>query len=113
MTALDQQGLDIDEGISLTLAMVQTGKKLQVANKPICDKHSIGGVPGDKTTLLVVPIIAAAGLSIPKTSSRAITSASGTADRVETLMPVNLTTEEMKMMVEKTNGCIVWGGSLN
>jgi len=85
---------------------------MEIANKPICDKHSIGGVPGDKTTLLVVPIIAAAGLTIPKTSSRAITSASGTADRAETLMPVNLTTEQMKIVVEKTNGCIVWGGSL-
>ncbi|HJS65087.1 MAG TPA: AMP phosphorylase [Nitrososphaeraceae archaeon] len=112
LTALDHQGLDIDEATSLTLAMVETGKKLEIANKPICDKHSIGGVPGDKTTLLVVPIIAAAGLTIPKTSSRAITSASGTADRAEILMPVNLTTEHMKMVIEKTNGCIVWGGSL-
>ena len=112
LTALDHQGLGIDEATSLTMAMVETGKKMEIANKPICDKHSIGGVPGDKTTLLVVPIIAAAGLTIPKTSSRAITSASGTADRAETLMPVNLTTEQMKIVVEKTNGCIVWGGSL-
>ena len=83
--------------------MVDTGKKSEIANKPICDKHSIGGVPGDKTTLLVVPLIAAAGLTIPKTS-RAITSASGRADSAETLMPVNLTTEQTKLVIEKTNG---------
>lgn len=81
VTALDQQGLDLDEATSLTVAMVETGSKLDIKKGPICDKHSIGGVPGDKSTLLIVPIIAAAGLTIPKTSSRAITSAAGTADR--------------------------------
>jgi AMP phosphorylase len=114
VTALDQQGLDLDEATSLTVAMVETGKSLKLSDKgPICDKHSIGGVPGDKTSLLVVPIIAAAGLTIPKTSSRAITSAGGTADRAEVLMPVNLDTDEMKKVVIKTKGCIVWGGSLD
>lgn len=114
VTALDQQGLDLDEATSLTVAMVETGKSLRLSDKgPICDKHSIGGVPGDKTTLLIVPIIAAAGLTIPKTSSRAITSAGGTADRAEILMPVNLDIKEMKRVVSKTKGCIVWGGSLD
>lgn len=112
VTALDQQGLDLDEATSLTVAMVETGRKLDIRKGPICDKHSIGGVPGDKSTLLVVPIIAAAGLIIPKTSSRAITSAAGTADRAEAIMPVRLGVEEMRRAVEKTNGCIVWGGSL-
>lgn len=113
VVALEQQGLDLDEATSLTVAMVETGQHLEINKKPICDKHSVGGVPGDKTTLLVVPIIAAAGLVIPKTSSRAITSAAGTADRAEVLMPVNLSVEEMKGVVEKTNGCFVWGGSLH
>ncbi len=94
--------------------MVETGKSLKLPDKgPICDKHSIGGVPSDKTSLLIVPIMAAAGLMIPKTSSRAITSAGGTADRAEVLMPVNLDTGEMKKVVAQTNGCIVWGGSLD
>ena len=113
VVALEQQGLDLDEATSLTVAMVETGQHLEINKKPICDKHSIGGVPGDKTTLLVVPIIAAAGVTIPKTSSRAITSAAGTADRAEVLMPVNLSVEEMKRVVEKTSGCFVWGGSLH
>jgi AMP phosphorylase len=112
VTALHIRGLDLDEATSLSQSMVKTGKQLNLRNKIIVDKHSIGGVPGDKTTLLVVPIVAAAGLIIPKTSSRAITSAAGTADRAECLMPVNLSADEMKQTVKKTNGCIVWGGAL-
>ncbi|HSB57825.1 MAG TPA: AMP phosphorylase [Nitrosopumilaceae archaeon] len=112
VTALHVQGLGLDEATSLASSMVRTGKHLNFRKKIIVDKHSVGGVPGDKTTLLVVPIIAASGLTIPKTSSRAITSAAGTADRAETLMPVNLGSEEMKKVVLKCNGCIVWGGAL-
>ncbi|HDN02263.1 MAG TPA: thymidine phosphorylase, partial [Candidatus Bathyarchaeota archaeon] len=112
VTALHIFGLDLDEANSLSKAMVETGNVLELDRYPILDKHSIGGVPGDKTTLLVVPIIASCGFTIPKSSSRAITSAAGTADRAEVLMPVNLNLEEMREVVEKTNGCIVWGGSL-
>ena len=112
VTALNIQGLDLDEAVSLSSSMVATGKRLSLRKKIIADKHSIGGVPGDKTTLLVVPIVAAAGLTIPKASSRAITSAAGTADRAETIMPVDLGIEEMKSVVKKCNGCIAWGGAL-
>ena len=70
-------------------------------------------MPGDKTTILVVPIIASLGFYIPKTSSRAITSPAGTADRVEALAPVDLGIEEMKEVVLKTRGCMVWGGALH
>jgi AMP phosphorylase len=96
----------------MSKAMVETGKKIDFGKTPILDKHSIGGIPGDKTSILVVPIIAAAGYTIPKTSSRAITSPAGTADRVETLCPVNLTIKEIRETVRRTNGCLVWGGSL-
>jgi thymidine phosphorylase/intein/homing endonuclease len=82
-------------------------------NGPIFLHNSIGGIPGDKTSLILVPIIASLGLTIPKTSSRAITSAGGTADKAECLMPVDLDLDEMKRVVEKTNGCIVWGGNLH
>jgi AMP phosphorylase len=112
VTALHNFGMDLDESANLTLAMVETGKTLELDRKVVVDKHSIGGVPGDKTTLLLVPIIAAANLTIPKTSSRAITSPSGTADKAECLMPVDLNIDEMKEVIEKTNGCIVWGGNL-
>ena len=112
VTALHSFGLDLDEATSLSLAMVETGNTLKLDRSPIVDKHSIGGVPGDKTTLLVVPIVASCGMTIPKSSSRAITSAAGTADRAEVLMPVGLGIDEMREVVEKTNGCVVWGGSL-
>jgi len=113
VTALHCFGLDLDEATNLSRAMVKTGSTLKLDKQPVVDKHSIGGVPGDKTTLLVVPIIAACGLSIPKTSSRAITSAAGTADRAEVLMPVSLDMEEMQEVVARTDGCIVWGGSVH
>jgi AMP phosphorylase len=113
LTALNIYGLSMGENEALSKAMVQTGKTLDFGQTPILDKHSIGGIPGDKTSLLVVPIIAAAGFTIPKTSSRAVTSPAGTADRFETLCPVKLSIPEIKRVVEKTNGCLVWGGALD
>jgi AMP phosphorylase len=112
LTALNIHGLSMSENEALSKAMVETGKTLDFGKPPILDKHSVGGIPGDKTSLLVVPIVAAAGYTIPKTSSRAITSPAGTADRMETLCPVNLTIKEIRETVNKTNGCLVWGGSL-
>ena len=112
LTALSIHGLSTAETEALSIAMITTGKSLNFGRSPILDKHSVGGIPGDKTSMLVVPIVAAAGFTIPKTSSRAITSPAGTADRVETLCPVHLSINEIKCVVEKTNGCLVWGGSL-
>jgi AMP phosphorylase len=112
LTALNINGLSMSENEALSKAMVQTGKTITFGKTPILDKHSVGGIPGDKTSILVVPIIAAAGYVIPKTSSRAITSPAGTADRMETLCPVNLTIKEIREAVNKTNGCLVWGGNL-
>ncbi|MGF3521993.1 MAG: AMP phosphorylase [Candidatus Bathyarchaeia archaeon] len=112
LTALKIYGLDMSETEALSRAMVETGKSLSFGKAPILDKHSIGGIPGDKTSIVVVPIVAAAGFTIPKTSSRAITSPAGTADRVETLCPVNLSIDEIAEVVKKTNGCLVWGGAL-
>jgi AMP phosphorylase len=112
LTALKIYGLSMSETEAMSRAMVETGKSLQFGKTPILDKHSIGGIPGDKTSIIVVPIVAAAGYTIPKTSSRAITSPAGTADRVETLCPVNLAMDEIQEVVKKTNGCLVWGGAL-
>lgn len=113
VTSLETNGIDLDEAAHLSMAMVETGQKLSLNKKIIVDKHSVGGVPGDKTTLILVPIIASLGLTIPKTSSRAITSAAGTADRAEVLFPVNLDIDWMERVVQETGGCIVWGGALN
>jgi AMP phosphorylase len=113
VTSLHIHGTSMDEVEALTKAMIDTGQTIDFGKGPVLDKHSVGGVPGDKTTILVVPIVAAAGFLIPKTSSRAITSPAGTADRVEVLCPVNLTCEEMQKVVKKTNACLIWGGALD
>lgn len=113
VTSLHIRGTSMDEVEALTKSMVSTGQTIKINKLPILDKHSIGGVPGDKTTILIVPIIAAAGFTIPKTSSRAITSPAGTADRIEVLCPVNLTAEEIQNVVEETNACLAWGGALD
>lgn len=113
ITSLYIHGISIEEATYLSEIIANGGEQLKWDKKYVMDKHSLGGVPGDKTTLLVVPIIASANLSIPKTSSRAITSPAGTADRAECIMPVDLSIKEIKKVVEKTNGCIAWGGALN
>jgi AMP phosphorylase len=105
--------LDMDEVEHLTRAMVETGEQIKFTSRPIVDKHSIGGVPGNKISLLVVPIIAASGLRIPKTSSRAITGAGGTADLMEVLAFVEFSAGEVQQMTEKVGGVIVWGGATN
>lgn len=106
------EGFTDQELYYLTRAMVETGEKLNFKGI-VADKHSIGGVPGTRTTLIVVPIIATAGFKIPKSSSRAITTPGGTADDMEVLAGVEFTKEEIYKIVGKTNGCIVWGGSFN
>ena len=101
------------ETVLLTKSMVEHGDILKIGKYPIIDKHCIGGIPGNRTTMIIVPIVAAAGLYIPKTSSRSITSPAGTADTMEVLANVTFPIEKMKKIVLKTHGCIVWGGSLN
>ena len=110
--SLQASGMNMDEVVNLTKAMAESGKKLEFEGT-IYDKHSIGGVPGNKITPLVVPIVASCGLKIPKTSSRAITSPSGTADVIEVFCRVDLSVDEIEEVVEKTNGCMVWGGGVN
>ncbi len=112
LTALYIRGMSRDEVEYLSRAMINNGKKLNFGNS-VVDKHSIGGVPGDKTSIVLVPVIASAGLIIPKTSSRAITSAAGTADRMEVLANVEFDSKEIVRIVKKTNGCLVWGGALD
>lgn len=106
-----KEGFSPDELFWFTKAMVETGEKLKFKGI-VADKHSTGGVPGTRTTMILVPIVAAAGIKIPKSSSRAITSPSGTADTMEVLAPVSFTPEKIKKIVEKVGGCIVWGGHL-
>ena len=77
VSAMYKQGLTNNETIFLIKAIIETGNKLSFNRKYVVDKHCIGGIPGNRTTPIVVSICAATGLTFPKTSSRAITSAAG------------------------------------
>lgn len=103
-------GLSLDESVYLADGIYKYSNKLRFGKK-VLSKHCIGGVPGNRTSMVVVPIIAALGYNIPKTSSRAITSASGTSDTIEVLCPVNLNINKIRKVVKKTKGCLIWGGT--
>ena len=110
LTACAGDRLDRQEIGDLTRAMIGSGERLYWTRQPVMDKHSVGGLPGNRTSLVVVPIVAAAGVLMPKTSSRAITSPAGTADTMEVLAPVDLDVRRMRRVVDQEGGCIVWGG---
>lgn len=107
-----EHGMSLEETINLTDAMYRTGEIIKWKEKIIVDKHSIGGIAGNRTTPIVVSICASLGIVMPKTSSRAITSAAGTADVIETLANVDFPVQELKKIVNKTGACLAWGGSL-
>jgi len=113
VTAVYTKGMQLDETEHLTRAMAETGQLLKLGVKPVMDVHSVGGVPGNRTTMVIVPIVAAAGLYIPKTASRAITDPAGTADVMEVLAPVVHELDEIKDIVLEHKGCVVWGGGLD
>ncbi|MFD3263828.1 thymidine phosphorylase family protein [Phenylobacterium ferrooxidans] len=113
LTASSAMPLDEAETVALTQAMVDVGDRLTWDAPVVIDKHSIGGLPGNRTTPIVVAILTACGLMAPKTSSRAITSPAGTADTMETLAPVDLNLAAMRRVVEAEGGCLVWGGAVS
>lgn len=104
--------LNNDEIIALTTSMVKVGEQISWKSDLVVDKHCVGGLPGNRTTPIIVSIVAAFGLTMPKTSSRSITSPAGTADTMEVLTTVELSIKKMKEVVKKENGCIAWGGSV-
>lgn len=113
VTSIQIRDMNLREVEDLTNAMVKYGEVIDFEGAEIFDKHSIGGVPGNKISLLVVPIVAAAGLLIPKTSSRAVTGAAGTADIMELFCNVRLSAEEIKRITLEVGGVLSWGGGVN
>ena len=112
ITACGDDKLNIREITDLTQAMVNSGSHIEWGLPMVVDKHCVGGLPGNRTTPILVSILSAAGLTMPKTSSRAITSPAGTADTMETLTNVSLSLEQMRSVVEQEGGCLAWGGSV-
>ena len=111
VVACNRDELDREEVFFLSDAMVQTGQRLDWHEPLVVDKHCIGGIPGNRTSMLVVPIVAAHGMLCPKTSSRAITSPAGTADTMEVLANVELPLEQLQTLVRDHRGCLAWGGT--
>lgn len=111
IVAVSEAGLDREEILYLTRAMVNSGEQLDWEEPLVVDKHCIGGIPGNRTSMVVVPIVAAFGLLCPKTSSRAITSPAGTADTMEVLANVDLPMERLHRIVREHRGCLAWGGT--
>jgi thymidine phosphorylase len=104
--------LELDELVAYTCAMIDSGTHLNVGRAPVADKHCIGGIPGNRTSMVVVPILASLGVTIPKTSSRAITSPAGTADTMGVVANVALPPERLQQVIRDTGACIAWGGAL-
>ncbi len=113
LTALHINGMDIDEIADFTKAMAHSGDIIEFDRQPVFDFHSFGGVPGNKITPIVVSIVAAAGVMIPKMSSRAISSACGTSDFVEVFCDVEMDAESIRRISEETGGLFAWGGGMN
>jgi AMP phosphorylase len=112
VTALYINGLNIEETGFLCNAMIDIGDRLSFGKKEILDKHSIGGING-RVSMVIVPIIASLGYYIPKTSSRSISSAAGTADAMEVLAPVSFKVDEIKHMIDQVKGVITWEGEVD
>lgn len=111
LTALHIRGMDVDEIAAYTEAMADSGSRISFEGRRVFDFHSFGGLPGNKITPIVVSIVAAAGLTIPKLSSRAISSACGTADFVETFCRVDLGTDDVRRITEDVGGVFSWTGA--
>ncbi|UCD21193.1 MAG: thymidine phosphorylase [archaeon] len=118
VSAVYYNGLSFEEMVFLTKAMVKTGGILKHKEKFALDLHSCGGVAGNRTSPIVISIVAAAidylklNAVFPKTASRAITSAAGTADVMETVSRVEFLTSEIRKILKKTKACLVWNSAL-
>lgn len=112
VTACAGDRMDLEESVALTRAMISVGERLYWGPGPVLDKHCVGGLPGNRTTPIVVSIVAALGHRIPKTSSRAITSPAGTADVMATMTKVDLEPGTLRRVVEREGGCLASGGRM-
>ena len=113
VTSCTMQDLSMAELYNLTRYLAESGDRMEWEDEIVADKHCTGGVPGNRTSPIVVPIIASLGVKIPKASSRAITSPAGTADVMETMAKVSFEKWQIQDIIKKTSGCLIWGGGLN
>jgi pyrimidine-nucleoside phosphorylase len=113
LMAIVLRGMDDDETVALTLAMAHSGQVLDLSSDIgyAVDKHSSGGV-GDKTTLIVLPLVAACGVKVAKMSGRGLGLTGGTLDKLESIagFDVNLTEAEFRR-IARERGLVLAGQS--
>src|SRR5690606_15511976 len=103
-------GLSLNETVALTNAMVKSGEVVDLSfiNDVVVDKHSTGGI-GDKTSLIVLPIVASLGVPIAKMSGRGLGFTGGTIDKLEAIegFKTELSLEQFKENVRRYGLCLV------
>jgi pyrimidine-nucleoside phosphorylase len=108
LMAVFLNGMNTEETIHLTQAMLDSGKKMDFSSIFPVDKHSTGGV-GDKTSLILAPIVAACGVPVPMMSGRGLGHTGGTLDKLESIpgFQVNLDLKAFHDMVKNHGLCFV------
>ncbi len=111
LMAVVLRGMTRAETAALTASMLQSGEVLNLSSLPMrkVDKHSTGGV-GDKTSLVLAPLAAAAGVAVPMISGRGLGHTGGTLDKLEAIpgFNVNLSVNDFRRVLE-TCGCAMIG----
>jgi len=79
----------------------------------VADKHCMGGVPGNETTMIMIPLLASLWIKMPKTFSKAITTPAATGECVSVLMDISFSKKEIQQLVKKNNCCLIRGGGLD
>lgn len=93
-------------------AMAEAGEMLH-RDGIVADKHCMWGVPGNETTMIMIPLLASLGIKMPKTFSKAITTPAATGECVSVLMDISFSKKEIEDIVKKENCCLVRGGWLD